>query len=104
MHALLITFESTGALDAPAELIAIHAAALRDVDGLVEQTWLRDGITLGGFHLFVDRASAEAFLEGDPFAAIAANLTFRDFRVRHFGVLDTPRTGGETPLHPPAPP
>jgi hypothetical protein len=88
MHAVLVTFESTVGLDDLAAPFAAYAEALRGVPGLAAKVWLHDGATVGGFHLFADRADADAYLQGDLFAGVAANPAFRAFRVEHFGVLD----------------
>lgn len=96
MHAVLITFESTADLSDLAEPFAAYAEGLRAMPGLGAKVWLQDGATVGGFHVFADRASADRYLEGEKFAGIVANSAFRDFRVEHFNVLDelTAVTGG----------
>ena len=88
MHAVLITFESTVSLDDLAGPFAEYAQALNDVPGLVAKTWLADGATLGGFHLFADRQAAEGYLDGAMVAGLAANPAFSGFAIRHFGVLE----------------
>ena len=100
MHAVLITFHSAAG---PEELTAPftdHALALRGVPGLVAKAWLRDGATLGGFHLFTDRAAAERYLDSPLAAGLAAHPAFSRFEIRHFALLDelsrltgTPQTG-----------
>ncbi len=104
MHALLITFESTAALGDLAAPFAAYADALRAVPGLDAKVWLNDGPTVGGFHLFADRAAADAYLAGDLVAGLTANPAFGGFRVEHFGVLEdlTAVTGGRLAAKVPA--
>ena len=87
MHAVLITFRSAVAPDALAELLGQHAEALQAVPGLVMKTWLRDGETLGGFHLFATRETAEEYLASGAMARLAAHPAFAARVVRHFTVL-----------------
>jgi hypothetical protein len=88
MHAVLITFQSTADLDSLAGPFTGYAHALADVPGLVTKTWLQDGATLGGFHLFTERAAAETYLNGTMAAGFAANPAFGEFRIQHFNVLE----------------
>lgn len=96
MHAVLVTFESAASLDDLATPFAAYADAVRATPGLSTKIWLNDGATVGGFHLFADRASAERYLAGDMFGGIKANPAFQNFRIEHFTVLDelTSVTGG----------
>ncbi len=95
MHAVMITFESDIGPDELTAPFATYAEALQGVGGLIAKVWIHEGMTLGGFHLFVDRAQAEAYLESTLFAGVAANPGFRDFQIGHFGVIDelSARTG-----------
>ena len=88
MHAVLITFQSTVELDSLAGPFTDYAHALTTVPGLVTKTWLQDGATLGGFHLFTGRAAAETYLNGTMAAGITANPAFGEFRIQHFSVLE----------------
>jgi hypothetical protein len=56
--------------------------------GLVCKTWIRDGSTLGGFHIFTSRGTADAYLGSDLAAGLIANAAFSEFEIRHFDVLD----------------
>jgi hypothetical protein len=88
MHAVLITYEcDVGVADPPAPFAALTDVQ-QGVGGLVLKLRIHDGKTLGSFHLFADRAGADAYLEGGLFARVVANPAFRDFRINHFGVLD----------------
>jgi hypothetical protein len=100
MHAVLITFRSAVAPDALAELFDRHAEALQVVPGLVMKTWLHDGETLGGFHLFATRATAEEYLASGVLARLAAHPAFAARAVRHFAVLGelSHATGTPRPL------
>lgn len=88
MHAVLITFTSSVGTDVLMAPFAEYAEALNRVEGFVFKTWLREGTTIGGFHLFTDRETAEAFLNGALAASVVANPAFSDFRVEQFGTLE----------------
>ncbi len=98
MHAVLITFRSSAALDTLADLFAGYADALQATPGLVMKTWLHDGETLGGFHLFATRETAEEYLASGAMAGIAAHPAFTAFVVRHFEVLTQLSRATGTPL------
>lgn len=88
MHALLITFQSATPLDELAEPFAAYAESLSKMPGFIAKTWLRDGATLGGFHLFTDGEAAEAYLNGELVAGLTANPAFSTFRIEHYAVLE----------------
>jgi hypothetical protein len=88
MHAVLITFQSTAGLDTLVGPFTDYAHALGAVPGLVTKTWLQDGATLGGFHLFTSRAAADAYLDGALAAGLTANPAFGEFRLHHYDVLE----------------
>ena len=88
MHAVLITFQSSAEFDSLVRPFTDYAHALATVPGLVTKTWLRDGTTLGGFHLFTGRAVAESYLNSTMVAGITANPAFGEYRIQHFDVLE----------------
>ena len=88
MHAVLITFESTAEMDDLKGPFTDYANALHGMAGLVCKTWIMDGSTLGGFHIFTSREAADAYLGSDLAAGLIANDAFSEFEIRHFGVLD----------------
>ncbi len=88
MHAVLITFQSSAEFDSLVGPFTDYAHALATVPGLVTKTWLRDGTTLGGFHLFTGRAVAESYLNSTMVAGITANPAFGEYRIQHFDVLE----------------
>lgn len=88
MHAVLITFTSSADLDDLVGPFTEYATALQGVEGLVSKTWIQDGATLGGFHLFTDRRAAEAYLASAMVAGLTANAAFSGFAIRHFAVLE----------------
>lgn len=90
MHAVLITFHSAAQLDDLREPFAQYAEALHNgaVAGLISKTWLADGATVGGFHIFRDRAAADGYLGGMFAEAIGANAAFSDIRIEHFDVIE----------------
>ncbi len=87
MHAVLVTFTTEATPDELAGPFTDYAHALCAMDGLVSKTWIRDGDTLGGFHVFTSRATADAYLESDMAAGLIANPAFSDFDVRHYDIL-----------------
>ena len=54
----------------------------------MSKTWIVNGTTVGGFHVFVDDAAIDGYLAGDLWATVATNPTFGDFDIRRFGVVD----------------
>lgn len=88
MHGMLITFTSTvdlADLEAP---FRDYANGLRSIDGLVCKTWLQNGTTLGGFHVFTSRDAAERYLASSMVAGLTGNPAFSGFEIRHWDVLD----------------
>jgi hypothetical protein len=88
MHALLITFSSSAGLDDLKGPFTEYANALKGITGLVAKTWIQDGSTLGGFHIFTSRQAAEDYLNSQMVAGLTSNPAFSDFQIRHFNVLD----------------
>lgn len=88
MHALLIRFQSTVPIGDLADPFRTYAEALCEVPGLVAKTWIKDGETLGGFHLFTSRAEADSYLGSEMVAGLTGTDGFSDFVVEHFDVLD----------------
>jgi hypothetical protein len=88
MHAVLITFASSASLEDLKAPFTDYADALRGIEGLVSKTWIREGSTLGGFHIFATRQNAENYLNGEMVAGLTSNPAFSDFQIRHFGVLE----------------
>jgi hypothetical protein len=88
MHAVLITFTSSANLDDLKAPFTDYANALKGVEGLVSKTWIREGSTLGGFHIFATRQNAENYLNSEMVAGLTSNPAFSDFQIRHFDVLE----------------
>ena len=95
MHGLLVTFRSTVPVEHLAQPFGAYADGLMDVPGLVSKAWLNDGATIGGFYLFSDRSSLDAYLSSPMVAELRGNPAFDDFEVRTFDILDdlSGRTG-----------
>jgi hypothetical protein len=85
---VLITFTTETAPDELAEPFADYARGLCSMNGLVSKTWIRDGNTLGGFHVFTSRATADAYLDSAMAAGLISNPAFSDFVVRHYDILE----------------
>ncbi len=100
MHAVLITFRLSAPPATLTDVFALHAEAMQAVPGLVMKTWLHDGETLGGFHLFATRETAEEYLASGLAAGLAAHPAFAARAVRHFAVLGelSHATGTPRPL------
>jgi hypothetical protein len=88
MHAVLITFTSSAGLEDLEGPFTEYAQALKDRDGLVAKTWIRDGTTLGGFHIFTARSKAEGYLNSEMAAGLTSNPAFSNFQIQHFEILD----------------
>lgn len=88
MHAVLITFTSSVSIDQLEQPFKDYADALCAVRGLITKTWIKDGETLGGFHVFTSRATADAYLGSDMVAQLTSNPAFESFRVDHYEVLE----------------
>ena len=88
MHAMLITFTSAADLADLKRPFTDYANGLRTIDGLVYKTWIRDGQTLGGVHVFTSRAAAERYLASEMVAGLTGTPGFSDFEIRHWEVLD----------------
>ncbi|MEN8113020.1 MAG: YdhR family protein [Actinomycetota bacterium] len=88
MHAVLITFTSDAPVADLVQPFTEYARGLCSIDGLVSKTWIGDGTTLGGFHVFASRSAADAYLASDMAAGLVANPTFHDFEFRHFDIFD----------------
>lgn len=88
MHGVLITFTNSAPIEDIADPLDEYCDAVREVPGLISKTWIQDGDTLGGFHVFVDKESADDYLAGELAATLMAMEPFTDFEVRHFGIFD----------------
>lgn len=88
MHAVLLTFKSAASIDQLEQPFQEYAEALCGVGGLVTKTWIKDGETLGGFHVFTSRATADAYLGSEMVAGLTSNPAFADFSVDHYDVLE----------------
>lgn len=87
MHALIVTFRSGVDPEQLARPFQDFARALTDVPGFRTKAWLAQGDTLGGFYLFDDPESVEAYLASEMVAQLRATEGFDDFEVRTFDVL-----------------
>lgn len=88
MHAVLITFKSSAPVDQLEQPFREYAEALCGIGGLIAKTWIKDGETLGGFHVFTSRATADAYLGSEMVAGLTSNPAFENFTVDHYDVLE----------------
>jgi hypothetical protein len=87
MHAVFMTFEFSGGSGELTNMFGGFADALSEARGLVTHTWMRDGSTIGGFHVFHTVQAAEQFLKSGRVRALAAHPRVSDFYVRLFSTL-----------------
>lgn len=98
MHAVMITFASSAPLADLHDPFENYAKALTTVPGLLMKIWISQESTVGGFHVFTDKARADAYLQGDLCATVLTNSAFTEFKVRHFDVIDDLSAITGTPL------
>ncbi len=98
MHAVFVTFRSTIAGKDLVAPFTEYAEGLQRIPGLVMKTWIQDGETFGGFHVFASRADAEAYLGGPMVAGLTANPAFSGWNIQHFDVLGELSQMTGTPL------
>ena len=87
MHAVFMTFEFSGGSGELTKTFSGFADTLNEASGLVTNTWMRDGSTIGGFHVFRTTQAAEHFLKSGRVRALAANPRVSDLYVRLFSTL-----------------
>lgn len=87
MHAVFMTFDFSGDSRKLMQAVSGFADTLNEARGLVTHTWMRDGSTIGGFHVFRTSQAAENFLKSGRVRALAANPDVSDFYVRLFSTL-----------------
>jgi hypothetical protein len=88
MYALMITFHSSIPTADLVEPFTQYAEALRERPGLISKVWIQNGETLGGFHVFESKETADAYLASEMAAGLQATEGFDDFDVRGFDVLE----------------
>ena len=88
MHGILITFHSAAPIDALEAPFTTYAEQLRSIPGLIVKVWIRDGETVGGFHVFADRAAADRYLGSEMVAGLTSNDAFTDFAIERYDVLE----------------
>ncbi len=88
MHAVFITYTSSVNREDLREPYTQYAQALADgrIPGFIAKTWLANGDTHGGFHLFRDREAADRYLAEMFEPAIVQNPAFSNIRIEHFEV------------------
>jgi hypothetical protein len=88
VQAVLITFVSELPVHALRERLERYTATLLSVPGLVMKSWIVDEFVLGGFYLFADHESAEAYLHGELCETLIVDPCFSYFKVNHYDVID----------------
>jgi hypothetical protein len=87
MHAVFMTFEFSGGGGELTKTFNGFADILNEASGLVTNTWMRDGSTIGGFHVFRTSQAAEGFLRSGRMRALETNPRVSNFYVRLFSTL-----------------
>ena len=88
MHAVFITYSSLVSredLSGPYTQYAEALAAGR-IPGFVSKTWLANGDTHGGFHIFRDREAADRYLAEMFEPVVGQNPVFSNIRIERFEV------------------
>ena len=88
MHSILVTFKSTASQEEMAGPMSEIAQAMPGVNGLISKTWIGDSEAVGAFYVFTDKASADAYLDGEIIANVKGNPAFSDFVARQFDAVD----------------
>jgi heme-degrading monooxygenase HmoA len=89
----IVQFQVAGVASAEYEAEAGRIApAVARLPGLIAKAWLADRAegTYGGVYLWTDRAAAEAYANGELFAAARRNPAFGSFRSSIFDTLAAP--------------
>lgn len=87
MHAVFMTFEYSGDSNALTKTLNAFADTLNEERGLVSNTWMRDGATIGGFHMFRTMQAADRFLKSGRMRALTANSRVSGVYVQIFSAL-----------------
>lgn len=93
MEILIVTFSLDGISDAEfRDQCDEIAPAFAAVPGLLSKVWLADPANgvYGGVYTFRDAPAADAYLDSDLMAHVAANPAFVDVTARRFAVLSGP--------------
>jgi hypothetical protein len=90
MHAVFITYTTSVDREHLREPYTQYAQTLADgrIPGFVAKTWLVNGDTHGGFHLFRDREAADRYLAEMFEPTIPANPAFSNIRIERFDVAE----------------
>ncbi len=88
MHAVFITYTSSEKREDLREPYTQYAQTLAGghIPGFISKTWLYNGDTHGGFHLFRDREAADRYLKEMFEPDVSASPVFSNIRVERFEV------------------
>lgn len=101
MQAVLVTYENdASAVQVKSSPDAVgFSKALKKVPGLISKTWINDGKTFGGFYVFTDKTSAEAYIQDDMFQnAVVKDPSNRNVQIRYWAIFSelTAISGGSS--------
>ena len=90
MYAVFITYTSSVNREELRAPYTQYAQALADgrIPGFFSKTWLANGDTHGGFHIFRDREAAERYLAEMFDPTVGQNPAFSNIRIERFEVSE----------------
>lgn len=98
MHAILINIQTNKQPDELAQISKQIVGDFQKVKGLLMKTWINKGSMLGGFYVFTDELSAQAFLKSPLIEQGAKKLG--EVQISHFDVFDDTSIQTGTPTKP----
>ena len=100
MYGLMITAKTQLSRKEFESLATAKAEEFRSTPGLVAKTYIWQGETMGGFHVFTTREAAQGYLDSAGFRDVRENPKFSDWDIRHYDVLDEASRRNGTPDRP----
>jgi hypothetical protein len=88
VQAVLMTFVSDVPVPALRQRLERYTVALSAVPGLIMKTWIIADTVIGGFYLFEDRPTADAYLHGDVCETLITDASLSYLKINHFDVID----------------
>ena len=100
MHGVMITATTELTKEQFEKIADAKAEQFRGTPGLILKTYVWEGNTMGGFHVFSDRASADGYLSSPAFQDVQKNPKFSSWQVCHYDVLKQASVLNNTPVEP----
>lgn len=88
MEGVMVTYETDKTAEELAGPYTDFAKFLKKgMPGLVMKAWINDGKTFGGFYIFADKASAEAYINSDLIQnTLVKNPANRNVQIKYYEV------------------